>query len=43
MPNHDFRGVYSTLLQDWLRLDPVPIVDGQFEKLSFVDPLVGAA
>ena len=43
VPNHDFRGVYSTLLQDWLRLDPVPIVDGQFEKLSFVDPLVGAA
>ena len=43
VPNHDFRGVYSTLLQDWLALDPVPIVDGQFEKLSFVDPLVGAA
>ena len=43
VPNHDFRGVYSTLLQDWLGLDPVPIVDGQFEKLSFVDPLVGAA
>ena len=43
VPNHDFRGVYSTLLQDWLRLDPVPIVDGQFERLKFVDPLVGAA
>ena len=43
VPNHDFRGVYSTLLQDWLGLDPVPIVDGQFEQLSFVDPLVGAA
>ena len=43
VPNHDFRGVYSTLLQDWLRLDPVPIVDGQFEQLKFVDPLVGAA
>ncbi len=43
VPNHDFRGVYSTVLQDWLGLDPVPIVDGQFEKLSFVDPLVGAA
>ncbi len=43
VPNHDFRGVYSTLLEDWLRLDAVPIVDGQFEKLSFVDPLVGAA
>ena len=43
VPNHDFRGVYSTLLQDWLQLDPVPIVDGQFEQLKFVDPLVGAA
>ena len=43
VPNHDFRGVYSTLLEDWLRLDAAPIVDGQFEKLSFVDPLVGAA
>ncbi len=43
VPNHDFRGVYSTVLQDWLGLDPVPIVDGQFEQLSFVDPLVGAA
>ena len=42
VPNHDFRGVYSTLLQDWLNLDPVPIVDGQFEKISFVEPLASA-
>ncbi len=29
----DFRGVYSTVLHQWLGLDPVPIVDGQFEQL----------
>ena len=43
VPNHDFRGVYTTLLEDWLGLDAAPIVDGTFEKLRFVDPLVGAA
>ncbi len=43
VPNHDFRGVYSTILEDWLQLDAVPIVDGQFEKLSFVDPLMATA
>ena len=37
VPNQDFRGVYSTILEDWLELDPVPIVNGQFEKPDFVD------
>ena len=36
VPNQDFRGVYSTILEDWLALDPVPIVNGQFEKPQFV-------
>ena len=30
----DFRGVYSTILQQWLHLDPVPIVNGNFEQIN---------
>ena len=37
VPNQDFRGVYSTLLEDWLKMDPVPIVNGQFEQPRFID------
>ena len=40
VPNQDFRGVYSTILEDWLGLDPVPIVNGQFERPRFVETLV---
>jgi uncharacterized protein (DUF1501 family) len=29
----DFRGVYGTMLQQWLGLDPVPIVGGAYEQL----------
>jgi uncharacterized protein (DUF1501 family) len=36
VPNHDFRGLYSALLEDWLRLDAKPIVEGSFEKLPFL-------
>ena len=36
VPNQDFRGVYSTIVEDWLSLDPVPIVDGHFEQLEFL-------
>ena len=35
VPNLDFRGVYSGILEDWLGLDPVPIVNGQFETPRF--------
>ena len=35
-PNMDFRGLYSTILGDWLGLDPVPIVNGQFEQPEFI-------
>ena len=35
-PNYDFRGFYSTLAEKWLGLDPVPIVGGNFEQMSFV-------
>ena len=33
--NTDFRGVYATLVERWLGLDPVPIVGGHFEQLDF--------
>ena len=31
---YDFRGLYSTLLENWLGLDPIEIVNGNFEKLK---------
>lgn len=31
--NVDFRSVYSTVVEGWLGLDPVPIVGGHFEPL----------
>lgn len=36
VPNHDFRGVYSTLIEDWMGLDAKPIVEGTFEKLAYL-------
>ena len=36
-PVLDFRGLYSTLLEDWMGLDPVPLVNGRFEKPAFID------
>ena len=32
--NVDYRGVYSTVLEQWMEVDPVPIVDGQFEQIN---------
>ncbi|HIA21660.1 MAG TPA: DUF1501 domain-containing protein [Alphaproteobacteria bacterium] len=34
--NNDFRGLYATILEDWLGLDSKPIVNGSFEKLDFI-------
>jgi len=34
--NNDFRGLYATIVEDWLGLDSKPIVNGSFEKLAFV-------
>ncbi len=34
--NNDFRGVYSTLLDKWMGLDPQPIVGGAFEQMDFL-------
>ena len=35
-PNYDFRGLYATVVDKWLGLDPNPIVGGEFEQLAFV-------
>ena len=35
-PNLDFRGLYSTVLEDWLGLDAEPVVNGRFEKPDFI-------
>ena len=37
VPNQDFRGVYSTIAEDWLGLDAFPIVDGHFERPNFIE------
>ena len=36
VPNHDFRGLYSTILEDWMHLDAKPIVEGSFEKFPYL-------
>ena len=36
-PNQDFRGVYASILEDWLGVDPVPIVNGHFEHPEFIE------
>jgi uncharacterized protein (DUF1501 family) len=34
--NMDFRSVYTTILEDWLGVDPVPIIGGNFQKVEFL-------
>ena len=34
--NNDFRGLYATIVEDWLELDSKSIVYGSFEKLDFI-------
>jgi uncharacterized protein (DUF1501 family) len=34
--NNDFRGLYTTILEDWFGLDAKPIVNGSFEKMDFI-------
>ena len=36
-PNMDFRGIYSTILDKWMHLDPVPIVNGRYEQPAFLN------
>jgi uncharacterized protein (DUF1501 family) len=35
-PTVDFRGVYATILEDWLHVDPQPIVKGTFDQPRFL-------
>ena len=37
VPNQDYRGVYSTILEDWLKLEASPIVNGHFEQPKFIE------
>lgn len=30
---YDYRGMYSSVLEQWMKLDPVPIVGGSFEQI----------
>ena len=32
----DYRGIYGTIVENWLGLDPVPVVGGSFEQPDFV-------
>jgi uncharacterized protein (DUF1501 family) len=34
--NNDFRGLYSTLLENWIGVDAKTIVGGNFEKMDFI-------
>ena len=34
--NIDYRGVYGSMIENWLHLDPIPVVGGNFEQLEFV-------
>ena len=36
VPNQDFRGVYTTLLEDWLEVEAAPIVNGAFSSENFI-------
>jgi uncharacterized protein (DUF1501 family) len=35
--NNDFRSTYSTILDQWLGIEPEEIVNGQFEQIDFLD------
>jgi uncharacterized protein (DUF1501 family) len=34
--NTDFRSIYSTILEDWIGLNPAPIVGGNFSRVKFL-------
>jgi len=33
VPNYDYRGLYTSIIEDWMGLDGKPVVGGTFEKL----------
>ncbi len=34
--NNDFRSTYTTILEDWMRLEAAPIVNGRFESFDLI-------
>ena len=34
--NNDFRSTYSTILDQWLGIEPAPIVNGRFEQMALL-------
>ena len=34
--NMDFRSIYTTVVEDWFKMDAQPIVGGSFEKVNFL-------
>ena len=34
--NNDFRSTYATLLENWMGIDPQPILGGAFEQFDFI-------
>lgn len=38
----DFRGVYASVIQNWMGVDPTGIIDGTWPQLDFVQPPVEA-
>jgi uncharacterized protein (DUF1501 family) len=36
VPNYDFRGAYTTIVEDHFGLDSTPIVNGNFEKMGYL-------
>ena len=36
VPGTDFRSIYTTLVEDWMGLDPISVVGGNFEKPEFI-------
>ena len=35
-PVQDFRGIYGTILEDWMGLDSMPIINGRFDQPAFI-------
>ena len=38
----DFRGVYASVIKNWMGVDPTGIIDGMWPLLDFVQPVTGA-
>jgi uncharacterized protein (DUF1501 family) len=36
-PSMDFRSIYSTILDKWMHMNPVPIVNGTYEQPAFLN------